>query len=247
MKKLLLIIITILVTSCAPQKQLLQPTITQNHDLSSFKSLIVSGNTNIELINGPYAINVFGTPKDLQGYQEQLLDKTLSISANYNVTIQLSVPELKNITVINNATINAQNFKTNHLTIIAKNNGAIDLKGRINIDKIYQHSNGRITVDWVSSDQLLVESDSNGPIYLAGRANNLTAKLTNNTQLDARYLRTKEATIFTTDKARADVLVLDTLKAFAVNKSNICYYKRPKHLTVVTKNAGNVLHPDWIH
>ena len=220
--------------------------ITQKHSLNRFKSVILSGNTTVELVNGQYATNITGSGKDLYSCHTDIRDQVLYINAKSSVAIKLIVPGLKNITVTDNATLNAKDFITNNLTIIAKNNGTINLEGQFNIDKIYQRGNGRINITWVSSNKLFIDSNSGGPIYLAGIANNIVAKLTHNAQLDVRYLRTQKASVFTTDKAKADILVLDTLEAFAVDNSNIYYYKRPHYLTVVTRNSGNVLHPDWI-
>src|SRR3989304_1274225 len=92
---------------------------------------------------------------------------------------------------------------------------------------------GRINISWIDSDKLLIKSYGSGPIYLAGVVNNMSAKLTRNADLDARYLRVQNANIIATDSAQAEVSVLDALDAFAIDKSSIYYYKKPKQLTVV--------------
>jgi hypothetical protein len=74
----------------------------------------------------------------------------------------------------------------------------------------------------------------------------MVVRLMRNAQFDARYLRVQKASVFTTDKARADILVLDVLGAFAIDDSNIFYHKRPQNLTVVTKGSGNVLYSGWV-
>ena len=206
----------------------------QMYDLPPFKSIVLNGNATVELVNGPYA-----TDDDKTIVKNQVLFITFKAS-------KISAPRLKNITVANNSVVNAKNFKTSNLTITAKGNGTVNLEGKYNINKIYQYGSGRINIDWIDSDNLFIDSNSKGPIYLAGKVNSMVAKLTHNAMFDARYLRTKKASIFTTDTARAYIAVLDTLGAFAVDNSNIYYYKRPHKITVVTKGSGNVLHPDWI-
>ncbi|EKE00589.1 MAG: hypothetical protein ACD_21C00323G0004 [uncultured bacterium] len=211
---------------------------------------MLKGNTAIELANGSYAASITGIKESLNGYQFNIKDQVLYVGTTAsasNVAIKLFAPGLKNLTVTDNATINAKNFKTAGLNVLAKNNGTINLEGQYAVNKLYQLGNGRINISWIDSEKLFIDSDSKGPIYLAGIVNSMVIKLTHNAYLDARYLRAQKASVFTTDNARADVLVLDTLGAFAIDKSNIYYYKRPPHFTVVTKGKGNVLHPDWIH
>jgi hypothetical protein len=214
---------------------------TQKYSLKPFKSIVLQGRASIELVNGSYAANATG----MKVASQVLHVGTPALATN--VPIKVFAPGLKNITVTDNATVSSKNFKTAGLSINAKNNGTINLEGQFAIDKIYQRGNGRINISWIDSNNLFIDSDSGGPIYLAGTANNMTIKLTRDSQLDARYLRAQKASVLTTDKARADVLAIDTLGAFAVDKSNVFYYKRPHDLTVLTKGSGNVLQPDWIH
>jgi hypothetical protein len=213
----------------------------QKYNLPPFKSIELNGNTTIELVNGSYAASVTGIT-----VTKQVLHVAAPLSAN-NLIIQVFSPGLKSITVAGNAAVNAKNFKTAGLTVIAKGSGTINLEGQYSIDKIYQSGNGKINISWIDSDNLFVSSSSSGSICLSGTVNSMVAKLTNKAYFDARYLRVQIASVFTTDEARADILALDTLGAFAVDSSNIFYYKNPRNLTVVTNHSGNVLQPDWIH
>ena len=249
MKKILAVI-AIIITGCTttPQHDS-SPIITQKHKLQPFNSIILAGNINAEIINGRYALHMTGPSNTLSACQYKIQDKILYVETSNDATIKSKIftPQLKNITVTKNAVVTAKYFKTKKLTIAAKDHGSINLEGWYAVDKIYQFSNGRINIRWLDVAKLFIESNSNGPIYLAGITKDFTAVLSDDSQLDARYLRTQKASVFTTDNARADVLAVNSLNAFAVDKSNIYYYKRPLHLTVVTKNSGNVLHPNWIH
>lgn len=231
------------------QTTVIKEPITQKYNLQSFKSIALSGNTTVKLVNGSYAVCITDLEENLSKYQINVTNQTLHITAPKTInttTIEVYAPKLKNLIVAGNVTVSAKGFKTSGLTVTTKGNGTVNLDGQYIIDKVYQRGNGRINISWINSDNLFVDSDSSGPIYLAGTANNMVIKLMNNAELDARYLRTQKASVFTTDNARADILVLDTLGAFAVDNSNIFYYKRPHNLTVVTKESGNVLHPDWL-
>ena len=206
-----------------------------------FKSIEVSGNTAVELVNGPYSAN----NNNRITVTDQVLHVAAPSSTN-NSIVKVFAPGLKSITVIGSATVNAKDFKTTGLTVTAKGSGTVNLEGHYVIDKIYQSGNGRINIGWIDSDNLFVDSRSGGPVCLSGTVNSMVAKLTNNAYFDARYLRVQRASVFTTDKAHADIVVLDTLGAFAIDNSNIFYYKRPHNLTIATNNSGNVLQPDWI-
>jgi hypothetical protein len=255
MKKLLVVAIILTFTvGCytvplsSPKKYAVKETITKTYGLQPFKSIFLDSDTTIELSNGPYAAIIANVNEDdLYNYGFEVKDQVLRITAANNTLIKIVTPTLNKITVTSNATVNAKDFKTSGLTIIAKNNGTVNLEGQLGIDKIQQRGSGRINVSWIDSDQLFIDSDSAGPLCLAGNVTNMEAKLMNHAQLDARYLRTQNASVFTTDSAHADILVLNTLGGFAMDDSSIYYYKRPKNITVVTKESGNVLHPDWIH
>lgn len=223
--------------------------ITQKYSFQPFKSIVLNGNATVELVNGSYAASITDSRENLQKYQFNVISKVLYVTAPISASdtaIKLFAPGLKSITVAGNSAVDAKDFKTSSLTVTAKDNGTINLDGQYIIDKIFQCGNGRIDISWINSDSLFVDSLSSGPIYLAGVVNDMVVKLMHNAQFDARYLRAQKASVFTTDNARADILVLDTLGAFAIDDSNIFYHKRPQKLTVVTKGSGNVLHSDWI-
>lgn len=224
--------------------------VTQRYNLLPFKSLSLDGNTTVELINGPYAADVTGTEKDLCNYSFTITNQVLHIatpaSAN-KFAIKLFAPGLESITVEGNATVSAKNFKNAGLIVTTKNHGSVNLEGRYTINKIYQRGNGEINIGWVDSDNLFVDSRSGGSVCLAGKVSSMVAKLTHNAKFDARYLRVQRASVFATDRARADIVVLNTLGGYAVDSANIFYYKKPRNLTVVTRDSGNVLQLGWIH
>ena len=235
------------IVGCAKKTSVAVVPITDVREISKFDSLVVTGSSNVELINGQSALIAYGYPQDIKDSNAHIAKNVLYIDkVNDKVKMSIRTGSLRNISVFDKANVSSKDFKADNLNILAQNSGSIKLNGEIGINKIYQRGSGKIEVDWVNGDKLNVDSNSAGPIYLSGNADYLQAKLTNNAVMDARYLRVRSAAIFTTDNARADVLVLDALGAFAVDTSNIYYYKNPKHLTVVTKGSGNVLHPDWI-
>lgn len=253
MKKLLpLILFLVFVVGCyrpltADEQDYLDgKIITKTHRLPPFNSIVVEGNTNVRLINGPYMAKIIGRKKDVADYQFNVEDKTLTVASSVFIgraIIKIMAPNLKNITVLDNTVLKAKNFKTKKLSLVAEDDATISLEGRYNIDKIHQNSSGKINITLVDSNNLSVISNASGPIYLVGSVNKLDARLTDHTLLNARYLRTKIATLFATDNARADIFVIDKLTATAYDRGNIYYYnKKPESLTVKTKDSGNVLY-----
>lgn len=227
-------------------------TLVQNRDcdLEPFGSLVLTGNTRVELTNGSYTIKIIAPKAAKYNYYNNLVDKVLYVNGDdggdsRNV-IKISAPSLSNITVTDNVILTAKNFKTSGLTIVAKNQGAINLQGQLKLDRLSQLGRGEITISWVDSEELCLDSSGDGPIYLAGAVDKMTIKLMQEAKLNVRYLRAKKAAVFTTDSAVAHVLVVNDLDAFAINKSDIYYYKRPKKLTVVTKDSANILQTAWM-
>ncbi len=258
MKKIVLLIIGIIfVVGCqkiwptkpAPKAPL---EITNKHcELSAFNSALISGNAKVEIARGSYGIDITGIQKNNYSCPKisanQLIYSDKDNNKNINAIVRITAPELKNIIVADNATVSVRNLNANNLTVVVKNNGAINFEGQqFNISKISQSGGGKINIDWVNTNSLIVEGDGSGSIYLAGQANNLLVRLTQNARLFARYLRTQKTQAFTTDRALAELFALDTLSAYAIDKSNIYYYKRPKNLTIVTRDWGNVLYHHWV-
>lgn len=219
--------------------------VTQQYSLQAFDSIKLNGSAKVRLLNGKYAASVTDVETNLYNYQINVIDQVLyitTLTSRQNSVINVFAPQLTSITVSDDAVISAENFKTPGLIITAKNSGSVDLQGRYIINEIHQHGHGEIKIYWVDSDNLFIDSDANGAINLAGVANNMTAELSDDALLNARYLRTKNIDLFTTDAVCANVLALDTLKALTNDDSNVFYYKRPQSLRVTTKDSSNVLY-----
>lgn len=222
---------------------------TSHYSLDSFDSITISGNVDVVLASGPYAIDITGARVDRYDQQISVVNKELYVTMDSGdaprVVAKITAPEFRKIAVAGNATVSGNKFKTNKLVIIAKGQANINFTGKYNIEKIFQFGHGRIDISWIDSDKFLFEGSGNGTIFLAGVVDEMVVKLAEEAKLDARYLRARKATIITTDTARSDILPLDALDAFAADKSNIYYYKKPKYLKIVTKDSGNVLRPVW--
>lgn len=232
---------------------------TQIHTISpqdvgaySFNEIILQGEAKVELLNGYDNLQVDPTvPKPIISIDK----KTLTIKVpkpknntpiNTNALIKIYGKKLHKITATDNSSVYAKNFTAPSLVIIAKQNGLINLIGNYRIDAIYQSGKGKINIDWVNSKNLFVSSNNNGLISLGGVADKMIAKLTNDAKLDAKYLRANQAEVFATDSAAADVWSSEILNGYAIDHSNVYYYKIPKKITTVSRDHGNVLRMGWV-
>ena len=244
MKKTLL---TLLILSCtigcqSNQKYNISP---QNISAYSFNEIVVQGDAEIELLNGHDDLQADPTTKPIISVNKKILTVNAAKSKN-NVPIKIFNKKLRKITVTDNSKVYARNFKNPNLVIIAKQNGSVNLEGNYCIDAIYQNGTGKINIIWVDSKNLFISSNNSGLINLGGIADKMIAKLTNNARLDAKYLRVNQAEVFTTDSATADVWASESLSGYAIDNSNVYYYKTPEKLTIVSRDHGNVLKFGWI-
>lgn len=210
-----------------------------------FSAVVITGNANVEMTqSNSSAISFAGQKQYVDGISTNVINNTLYIDNKIpsSVVIKLqSIYVLRNLVITNHAYLSGNNLATKKLNIYTANEAGITLNGEFDIANIKQNSSGKMEIKWINSNNLKIAGNGNGPIYLAGTTDNLTAKLFGNSRLEARYLRAQQATIMATDSARADVLAIKTLNAYADRRSNILYYKRPQEFNRVSKNSGNVL------
>lgn len=231
----------------APQIQVKQ------FKVATFNSLIVTGDFEVKIKSGPQKVTVSDWSTDFANYALSCKDHTLFISkssfdhkAGYRPIISITNPNLKYLRVGDNAKVSAKDLLSDGLQIVADGYGSVHLQGKIALERVIQNGYGKIDVSWISIAGIAVECNAKGPVYLAGVVTNLYASLHNGGVLDARYLRSREAEVIVIDGGEAKVLPIDWLRAYAINNSNIFYYKIPAQMTVVTKDRGAVLHHDWM-
>lgn len=249
MKKILFILATLgCLMGC--QSQQTHNILPQDIGSYAFNEIVLQGDAKIELLNGYADLQVNSTIKPIISINKKILTINIpkiknNIPIENNTLIKVFNKKIHKITAADNSSVYAKNFRTKNLVIIANQNGTINLEGNYHIDAIYQSGVGDINIGWVDSKNLFINSNNNGLIRLSGVADKMIVKLTNDARLDAKYLRVNQAEIFTTDKALANVLVLNNLSGYAIDHSNIYYYKNPKKITMVSKDYGNILRSDW--
>lgn len=222
--------------------------VTQTYQLPQFSGINISGNSYVFLVDGNPSAFVDVEQHNLKNINLKVSNGILYIdnTAAHPMMVKLHANNIRTITVRGKASIFSHNIFTKHGEITALNNANISFDGIFDVRKITQQGRGKVAMKWIKSNELRIDANNDGPIYLAGVATHLTAKLTDNAFLDARYLRARHAEIFATNSARAEVMPVKSLDSFADKQSTIYYHKLPHKLNKVTRDSGNVLLCDEI-
>lgn len=228
-----------------------QTVTTRNYALPYFDSIVASGDIYVEIEKGHPALSTAAqkqyNDKVMAEVKKHTLYLTLPSYINQkNVAALVKLNNIKSLHAANSAFVIAKNLTAASLEVAANSHASINLQGMLSVNKITQKSDGKIEINWIKSKKLEVASYGHGLIMLAGKVKELDAKLRNNAQLDARYLRALTATIIATDVATAHVWVADLMNAYSERQSNIYYYRISNHRNIVSKDHSNVLYVDWI-
>ncbi len=131
------------------------------------------------------------------------------------------------------------------INIVTSDNAQVRIRGVINLQKVTTRGNSCVNAMWVDSYHVRLCSSDNSKVVLAGFTCILDAALNSNSSLDARFLRSKEAFVKTTDYACAKVLPIFALYGFAKHFSGIYYYKTPGFITRNSTESGNILQMEY--
>lgn len=167
---------------------------------------------------------------------------SLELTVNSGRSINLSGHHigLRKLTVFGATPVTIKGIDSPLLDVDANHAADITLEGTAGLRKLDYSGSGRFKMQWIKSPQVNVRSH-HGRIMLAGIVDSIDAVLSNDAQLDARYLRAKNAYINTADKARADIWAKRSFNGFASGYSNIYYYQKPRLLTKYMRQQGAVL------
>lgn len=217
-----------------------------------FNSIVADGNYNIHITQGRNAVHIANEGAFYTN--TRVVDNTLMLEFVPQkkeqtpddfptVNVDVSMPVLNEISLLGNSTLHASNIRSYGLVLATSGNNNVQLDGTgvFNIAKIDARGNSDVSVQWVNSNDLLVEGDDYAQIKLAGVAKILQVRLAGTSLLDAKYLRPDIALVDTQDFATADILATHSLYAFATDHSNIYYYKTPGYYLDNTQISGNVL------
>jgi hypothetical protein len=218
-----------------------------------FDGIKIKGPFDIELI--PSATQnraeIFINDKDLQQLNFSVINNTLNINFNSR-SINRQFPSSRwlmriythNLTLLclyDSANLTANALDSPYLLIEASDDSQVYIRGDVGVFQLsVPNGNPYVDISWINSRNLMVEANG-GSISLGGTIQFMQARLSGNTQLEAKRLRADKIWIYATDNALAELVALRTLRAFADSNSNVLYYKKPNYFTDVTEISGNVL------
>jgi hypothetical protein len=131
------------------------------------------------------------------------------------------------------------------INVVATDNAQVKIRGTINLKNLTTRGNSCVNAMWVDSCHVKMCSSDNSKVVLAGFTCILDAALNSCSSLDARFLRSKEVFIKTTDYACAKVLPIFALYGFAKHYSGVYYYKTPAFITRNSTESGNILQMEY--
>lgn len=167
--------------------------------------------------------------------------------ADHAIPLTLHLAQLRYLNVQGSVRLRGRHLQRSGpgLTLVANSLDQVQLIGVVPLTRLVAQGSGLVSVRWVSSPRLNITGQAWSHIKLAGRVGKLRAQLNGHSHLEAQNLRATDIWALTQDSAIARVFPTHSLRAFAENKSNIYYYKKPVALTRVVKQSGNVLQLDW--
>lgn len=245
--------VMILCTSCTKYtyyykqtKQEQTTQVIQKQALLPFNSMVINGKAKVLIVydKNPTAF-LAGQKQYIVDVHISVVDHTLYIYAPDSKRTSITVHTnniINNITLKDNAILTTDNITGNNLILKNYDNATCTLNGEYTVNKIKQNSSQKIEIKWAHGNNINVESNTKGPIYLAGSVDNLQVFASNKAKVDAHYLKAQNAKIFTKDKAIVNVYSENYLQAFADDKSLIAYFVRPSILSKVTQKQANALY-----
>ena len=222
-------------------------------NVKSFSAISVTGGLNVILKYHPdRPPTVQEAGRGIASIRVVVNKKTLTISAPSGklrsqlpqVVISLSQP-LRSLSVQGIADVHGHDLRAKQLNIWAKGPGHIGLSGRLNTSQIWQTGGGYVSLKGVRAKDLSVKLSELATTQLQGKAQLLTARLTNSSTLQAEKLRANSVFVQTANNAVARVFPVKNLRAFARGRSQIFYYHSPEHITEDARQSGNILQMGW--
>lgn len=244
--------LTLLLSGCVncpyPKKPITNDVLIQKYPVAHFNTIFLCGPANVAINDG--ATFLVATTGEAQALaQTQIFQQGHILYINvpnalaYRVSINITVPYLKKLTIENGAFLWAKRLSIANLELINSGYRDLNLRGEFVTENIMvdQESRAKIAVSWLASNNIYVQANNRGPVWLAGRTTNLNLILRSDAYFDGKFLHTKNATVYAADSARADVRVIGFLNATTYQKSNVFFYAHPKKIKARTKDASNVL------
>ena len=190
------------------------------YPVTKFNQITAGGSANIHIVQGPeYSVKATGNRDVLDllviknegdsldiGFSHNVAKCIFCFQAS-NITIEITTPDIKNLSAEDGVDINVDTFILNDLSLITRDAGFIRIE--------------------TTAKEIKLEALDASQVSIKGSTNNLTARLSDVSRLRAENLEAKDADVMTEDTAKAYVQVNDSLKAKATDISRIFYTGTP--------------------
>ena len=227
--------------------------ITNKYSLSRMDNVVIDGPVNVVIVNAKNrSLIISGMDNVLAKYDVSIIPHgvyikvPLLLTNKYQERINISAPFLNKLVLINGVNVWANYLHVSNLELTTTSNSdcaGINLRGQIfaAITKIHQQKDGKISVGWLDSEKIDVNSLNGGVVWLSGEADTLTGNMSSSSYLDSKYFRVSNIRIRANGISRADIFPLGTLRAFTSDRGNVFYYNRPENIFINSIKSGNVL------
>ena len=139
------------------------------------------------------------------------------------------------------SSIYAAHYRTAKMSVKSYTSGTIMLHGELNPYNIEQYGSGFINICNVNTSNLDITSQGPGLIRLAGKVDTLHVRGLVNAQIDAKFLRARDAWIEATGFSEVAVTADNALDGYATGSSYVYYYKTPQFFQPLTYEHANVM------
>jgi hypothetical protein len=216
--------------------------------LGFFDNVVIDGGFQVRLVTGKDA-NV-----DVQGPRELVVvetrGQTLYISLRKDtevpptgelIPVTVSAYGIHNLRVLGNSVVHGDHIHGQELCITASGNSKVYFRGVVHLKRLVQTGQSYVNIRWVDSCDLGIALADRSCAKIAGKVQELHARLFGAAVLDAKYVRTKYAFIQALQESTGTVTVIQSLNAFARENANIYYYKTSHMVDADSRQSGNVL------
>lgn len=252
---------TITDTSWYKESTMIPPTGETVHAYFQFEGydkIVVNGNFDIEFVPATHSddpARITGDKAFVPHVEGVVLNHTLYLRMDprysYKITkplyVRLPYKTLRNLTYQGTGNVILNKFKSCYFQLNLQGNVNAWIKGDIVLADLDFNSDGKLVMYWINTTALKIHAGKKGTMLLAGIANNLEANLTDSAVLDAKYLRAKDAHIFTQDHSKAEVSVSHDLQMLATGQSNIYYYETPKLMGKYMRESGAIIDMEGVY
>jgi len=148
---------------------------------------------------------------------------------------------IESVRLYEQSSIYAPCYRTARMAVKSYTSGTIMLNGALNPYNIEQYGSGFINIGTVNTNNLDITSEGPGLIRLAGRVDTLHIRGLVDAQIDAKFLRTRDAWVETSGFSEVAVTADNALDGYSTGSSYVYYYKTPQFFQPLTYEHANVM------